>query len=738
VVEAAVAASGAGLGLADERSSEYLLEVRAEEIPARMLPGASRELATRVFEELMGRGIGPAEVETGYTPRRLLLVLKGLPKSEPDRDEEVLGPPLQAALPKGANAEGGFTEAAQGFAKRCSRTLEELLVVETKDKKIFRSVMRLGEWAGAAAKPEVKGLYLADVRRVRGRATAAVLAEIVPRVLAALSWQKTMKWGNGTGPWVRPIHGIVSLFDGVPVAFELLGVTAAAATIGHPILSPEPFSVRGAADYRARLAERGLEASAESRRATLAERMQARASALGGTLVEDEELLGKLAAICEIPGVMEGALSPEVMALPREVLTTSLRDHQSAFTVEKNGALLPVFFTVMDRPDDPAGHVRGGNEWVVRARLADARFFYGEDRKTSLAARAERLSHLVFHERLGTYAEKTSRLVELSEWICRALHRGEDVGPAKEAAGLLKADLTTEMVKEFTSLQGVMGGIYSREDGHGEPVWQAIYDQYLPAGTADRVPRGTVGPVVALADRLDTLVGMFGLGLVPTGSKDPFGLRRAAQGIVRVALERSLALDLAQAAEAAARFYGGRLQRDAAQIVGDLRPFLFDRLRYVLGLRGFAYDEIEAALAKGSLELPDLEARVDAIHRVRGEDQFVSIVQAAKRIENILRDQEPQSLDAKRLRLDAEVELYRELEALRGEVEAAAAAREYERSLRRVNELAGALDRFFVDVMVMDEDLAVRANRVALLQEIQAVLGRVGKLTEIVVEKRKA
>ncbi len=721
-----------------KRGSEYLLEVRAEEIPARMLPGASRELATRVFEELMARGLGPAEVETGYTPRRLLLVLKGLPVQEPDRDEEILGPPLQAAIGK----DGAASEAAKGFAKRCERELDELRVVETKDKKIFRTLVRLGEWLAQAAKPETKGLYLADVRRVQGRPTPDVLTEIVPRLLAALSWQKTMRWGEGIGPWVRPIHGIVSLFDGEVVPFELLGVAAGDVTIGHPILSPEPFRVSSVADYRRKLAERGLEPSSELRQEALSKHMHERAAALGGKLVEDEDLLGKLAAICEIPGVMEGALSPEVMALPREVLTTSLRDHQSAFTVEKDERLLPVFFTVMDRPDDPAGHVRGGNEWVVKARLADARFFYGEDRKGSLASRAAKLEHLMFHEKLGSYAAKTERIARLGEWICRALGEPGSVGACKEAAALLKIDLTTEMVKEFTTLQGVMGGIYAREDGHGEPVWQAIYDQYLPAGIADRLPRGLVGRVVALADRLDTVVGMFGLGLVPTGSKDPFGLRRAAQGIVRIALEGNLALDLERAAGEAAIGYGDRLKRTAPQIQADLRPFLFDRLRYILGLKDYAYDEIEAALAgvstgAGGLTLPDLEARVDALHRVRAEDQFLSIVQAAKRIENILREQPAQALDAKHLKHDAEVELFRELEALRGEVEAAAAAREYERALRRINELAGALDRFFVDVMVMDEDLAVRANRVALLQAIQGVLTRVAKLTEMVVEKKK-
>ncbi|MEO8503848.1 MAG: glycine--tRNA ligase subunit beta [Acidobacteriota bacterium] len=717
-----------------KRVSEYLLEVRAEEIPARMLPGAARELATRIFEELMARGLGPAEVETGYTPRRLLVVLKGLPKSEPDRDEEILGPPLQAALGK----DGGFTAAAEGFAKRCDRELAELRVVETKDKKIFSTRMRLGEWSALATKPEAKGLYLADIRRVTGRSTSEVLREIVPRLLTALSWQKTMRWGSGIGPWVRPIHGIVSLFDGEVVPFEVFGIAAGASTVGHAILSPEPFAVANAADYRARLAERGIEPNAEARRETLTALMHERAKALGGTLVEDDDLLGKLAAICEIPGVMEGKLSPEVMALPREVLTTSLKDHQSAFTVEKDGALLPVFFTVMDRRDDPAGHVRGGNEWVVRARLADAQFFYTEDRKTALAARAPKLEHLLFHEKLGSYAAKTVRVVALAEWIGKeSAADTQTIAHAREAAALLKVDLTTEMVKEFTSLQGIMGGIYAREDGLRESVWQAIYDQYLPAGTSDGLPRSTVGRMVGLADRLDTLVGMFGLGFVPTGSKDPFGLRRAAQGIVRLALEGGLVVDLARAAEQSATLFGDRLKRGGEEIRADLRAFLYDRLRYILGLQGFAYDEIEAALALGSLNLPDLQARVDAIHRVREEDQFVSIVQAAKRIENILREQPAHTLDAKHLRHDAEVALYKELQTLRGEVEAATAAREYERSLRRVNELAGALDRFFVDVLVMDPDLAVRANRVALLQEIHGVLGRVGKLTEIVVEKKK-
>lgn len=692
--------------------SEYLLEVRVEEVPARMLPGAIKEIASRLFEQLMALGLGPSEVETGFTPRRLLVVMKGLPAREPDQEETLWGPPVQAAF----DAAGNPTPAFHGFAKKCGVPAAEV---------------------GRAQKD--KGEYLRVVRSRLGRGTSDVLAELVPKTLTAVGWAKTMRWGAGTGPWVRPVHGIVSLLDGEVVAFELFGVAAGDTTAGHSILSPESFRVAGIADYRARLAALGLEVNADRRRDRLAGHMTARAAELGGTLVEDEELLGKLAAICEIPGVMEGALRPEVMSLPREVLTTSLRDHQSAFTVAAGERLLPVFFTVMDRADDPAGRVRAGNEWVVAARLADARFFYGEDRKTPLAERAARLEQLTFHEQLGSYAEKSARLMRLSDRLCSALGWEAEAAEARAACALLKADLTTEMVKEFTSLQGVMGGIYAREDGAAEPIWQAIYDQYLPASAGDRLPRGQVGLVVGLADRLDTLVGMFGLGLVPTGSRDPFGLRRAAQGAVRIALEGGLALDLATAAVYAADSYrAGLLKRPVAEILRDLRPFLADRLRYLLGLEGYAYDEIEAGLGAGSLDLPDLRARVDALHQVRGEPEFLAVVQAAKRIENILKDQPAHALDAAHLAHPAEAALYRELNALAGEVDAAVAAREYERALRRINELAGALDRFFVEVLVMDPDPEVRRNRLALLQAIRDVLTRTGRITEMVVDKARA
>ncbi len=697
-----------------DRRGEYLLEVRSEEIPARMLEPGVRELATRVFEELMARGVGPREVETGYTPRRLVLILSGLPEREPDREEQVMGPPVRAAFA----ADGSPTPALLGFAKRTGLAPEELARVKTD-----------------------KGEYLAATKKIEGRPISEVLAEIVPRVLGGISWAKTMRWGSGEGPWVRPVHGAISLFDGAVVPFDFFGVTAGDESEGHPVLSPDPFRVANAEDYKGRLAERQVEVRPAERRRVLHETMKSRAEALGGRLVDDPALLDKLTAICEVPGVMEGRFDDAFLELPAEVLSTSLRDHQSALTVvapDGDGGLLPYFLTVMDRPDDPAGRARSGNEWVVAARLADARFFYGEDRKAGLARRAEQLARLAFHERLGSYAAKTERLVTLSAVICDQLGWTEEKPQAAEAARLLKVDLATEMVKEFTSLQGVMGGIYAREEGQPEEIWQAVYDQYLPASADDRIPHGRIGQVTGLADRIDTLVGMFGLGLIPTGSKDPFGLRRAALGAVRIALEGGLSLDLEAVAIEAARLYGDKLTRNAEQILDDLRPFLYDRIRYVLGLAGYAYDEIEAALAVGAPSLPDFKARVDALHKVREEAAFLSVVLAAKRIANIVKDAPERPLDESLLAEPAEKDLAAAFQELRADVEEAAEAGDYERCLHRIAGLAPVLDRFFVEVLVMAEDEKVRANRIALLQAIGRAVSRTARLTEMVVDKAEA
>jgi glycyl-tRNA synthetase beta chain len=687
---------------------ELLLEVRCEEIPARMLEPAIRQLASRLFEDLLACKLSPAEVQTGFTPRRLMVLLKGLPEREPDRSETKMGPPVAAAFD---NA-GEPTAAASGFAKKCGLEVEDLERVETE-----------------------KGEYVAAEHKIEGRPAIEVLSQIVPRILGDLDWAKTMRWGSGDGPWVRPVHSLVALFGGEVVPCELFGVAAGNTTSGHPVLSPQEFEVKSGADYRRKMARRGIEVRFEARKKKLLEKMSEAADGLGGELVKDAALLDKLASICGIPGVIVGRFDATFLTLPREVLITSLRDHQSAFTLESDGKLLSCFLTVMDRPDDPAGRVQAGNEWVVEARLADAKFFYEEDKKSSLADRRVGLDQLIFHARLGSYADKTARITELSEVLCQALGWDKEQEPVIQAAKLLKLDLTTEMVKEFTSLQGVMGGIYAREEGLTEPVWQAIYDQYLPASTDDPIPRSPEGQLTAIADRVDTLVGIFGLGLIPTGSRDPFGLRRAAQAVVRILLEGKLPIDLDLVAAQAVLLYGDRLKKSGEEILTSLRPFFHDRVRYLLGLEGYDYDSIEAALAVGSSNLPDLRLRVDALHRARQESDFLAVVLAAKRIANIIKEAPEQTFREDLLKEEAEKKLYQASHQLRTEIEGAEAAGDYELGFRKIAEFADVLDEFFVKVLVMDENRDLRFNRIALLQSIHRTISRAARLTEIVVDK---
>ena len=688
-------------------AGDFLLEVRCEEIPARMLRPGVQELATRFVEDLMNRGLSAERVETGFTPRRLVLMARGLPDREPESEEIVTGPPVRVAF----DDEGRPTKAAEGFAARCEVPVEELERQETE-----------------------KGEYLVARRVVGGRPVEEILTDLIPRILRQIGWAKTMKWGEGAGPWVRPVHGLLALYKGEVVPMELFGVASGDRTVGHPVLSPQELSVRGIGDYLTRLEGKDILVKVGDRESALREEMVRRAAAREGALVDDPELLEKLAAICEIPGVMEGNFDRDYLELPREVLVTSLRDHQSAFTVEKDGKLLPVFLTVMDRPDDPEGRVRSGNEWVVRARLADARFFYEEDRKRTLEERIQDLSDLVFHVDLGSYAEKSERLVSLARWICKELswEAGDEVA---KAAKLLKVDLATEMVKEFTSLQGIVGGIYARQQEHEEAIWHAIYDQYLPASVEDRLPRGRVALACALADRMDTLAGIFGLGLLPTGSKDPFGLRRAAQGVLRILLEEELPLDVELFAAHAIRQYGDRLGRTPEDILDDLRPFLHDRIRHLLGRRGFSWDEVEAALGAGASNLPDLAARVEALHGMRDDEDFLSIVLAAKRIANITEEAPDYELQPEVLEEEAEQQLHHALGRLKGTVDQSVTKRDYRGALEAIAGLAETLDRFFVEVLVMAEDPTLRRNRLALLQEIGRTLSRTADLTRIVVDK---
>lgn len=684
--------------------SEYLFELRCHDMPAEALRSVLKAVGGRLFEELVGRGLGPEEILTGITPRRLMLCCRGLPDREPDREEREIGPALDDAW----DDDGEPTEALLGFALRVEVEPAELEEVQTE-----------------------RGTYLAVVRQVAGRPTRDVLAETLPQILSEVRWKPRQR--IGTGAWGRPVLGVVSVFDGDVLPFEVDGVVASGRSAGHPVLSPEPFVAQDYEGYVAALGERGIEVSWERRRRRLGESFDARAQELGGELDANDELLDRLTASCEIPGVVSGAFDGELLALPEEVLCNTLHERVGAFTVRARGDLLPFFVTAMDRLDDPEGHVRAGYERAVSARLADLRYTYDRDRRTTLAERARGLDQLSFHPRLGNLAEKTARVRSLVELMAGELGWEDDLESALTAAELAKADLTTDMVRESPRLRGTLGAILARQEGYVESVWQALAEHYRPGSASGPLPQLRSGLLLATADRLDTLVGLCSLGEFPKKGRDPLALRRLTQGLLRMLLEAEMPLDLDLVAARAALLYGDHLQQGAEALLGTLQTFLDERVRRLLGQRGFQHDEIEAAIAIGKIDLPDLESRLGALQTVRGHDYFRSLVLAAKRIANMIKDAPEYELDAELLTEEAEVALHSVLVEVRQAVDHAVQQGHYADSLGVMEALVEPLDRFFAEVLVLDENPDHRQNRIALLQSCRRVFWRIARIQHMVV-----
>ncbi|HEX7253510.1 MAG TPA: glycine--tRNA ligase subunit beta, partial [Thermoanaerobaculia bacterium] len=474
----------------------------------------------------------------------------------------------------------------------------------------------------------------------------------------------------------------------------------------------------------------------EARRTTILESARKKAQEVAGTIESDADLAGTLANLVEWPGTVRGSFDPEFLELPEEITTTAMRIHQKYLPVRGKAGLLPHFVAVMDNTEDRKGLIAKGNEWVLNARLADARFFFEEDTRESLESRMGELSRLTFQDRLGDYRRKTGRLQELSETIAHVVGRPDLVEAVTTAARLSKLDLTTRMVKEFTDLQGVVGGIYARREGFADVIWKAIYDQYRPASATDDSPREASGAILTLADRFDTLAGLFLVGLVPTGSKDPYGLRRAALGIVSVVLSRRWRLDWKPVARKALSLYPpevATISADAA--LAELERFFAERLRNLLERRGHTFDEISAVTKVGVWDFADAAERALALSEARREMDFRALILAFKRIRNIVEGAEtgPPQLDA--LTEDAERQLAADFLQARQAIEQMASARRYREAMEMIASIAPSLDRFFVEVLVNCPDEAVRRNRLALLNAIQKEFSRLADFSEIVVEK---
>lgn len=716
--------------------ADYLLEIRSQEMAPENLVPILRRLATRLFEDLMSLGLPPEEMSTAGTLRRLAVSFRGLPERERDRHDEVLGPPVNEAR----DEDGRPTEALLGFAERVGVADDEIDEVLT------------------TVKTE-RGDYVARVRDVEGRPIAEVLRSLVPRVLNEMV--RASDGAFGSRGWLRPVTGLVSVLDGEVLGFGDAAlpddVEPGAETVVHAFLRPDPVPVASWSEYLDVLRGGGVVARVQERRDALQKALETAAEDAGGVCRLDDALLDRLTALAEIPGVVQGRFDPDVLTLPHELVVATLHHDLDAFAVgsrdedtSRDGGLLPRFVAAVDRADDPEGVVRAGLERAAAGHLADLRFHVENDRRRPLAQRTKRLEQLLHHERLGTWAEKSRRLQELVEAALDELasRNGTQAGseteseiwrealePAKQAAALLKADLSTDLVRRNPELRGTVGGLYARDEGYVEPVWQAIYDHYRPASPGSPIPRGAAGRVLAIVDRLDSLVGFLGLeDGTPTASRDPYALRRRATGLLHIIIDAEMELDLEILAARAVLLYGDRLDRGAEAIVRDLRMLLDDRLTYFLGQRGFNFDEIEAAQAVGTANLPDLVRRVEALRSVRDEEGFPALVRWAKRIANIVADTAEHEVDEELLEDEAEIALHEAAVATAAHVQAAAEDRRYADCLRAVLGLAPHLDRFFAEVLVHHEDERLRANRLALLQECRRLYWRVARLKAMNVE----
>ena len=692
---------------------DFLFEIGLEEVPARMIACAERELRERLMSLLTRERLLSGDAVGYSTPRRLAVLVRGVLARQEDVREEVMGPAVKIAYKDGQPG-----PAAVAFAKKSGVAIEELKVVATP-----------------------KGEYVAATSVKAGRAAAEVIAAELPKELAGIYWAKNMYWRAGKPErFVRPVKWMVALLDDVVVPVSFGGVEAGRVTYGHRVLhGAAPVEVTPAS-YVSALRAAYVEPEVEARRHTIRKALDrvCRAAGEGLRWREDHALVDKMTHLTEWPSVIAGEFESEFLALPEEVLVTVMRDHQNYFAVEtKDGKLAPYFLAVLNTVADAAGEavIRHGNERVLRARFNDARFFWEFDQRVPLSGRVALLANVTFQKDLGSYAAKSERVRVLAGSLGALVReRGVtvDLHALDEAARLAKTDLTTELVKEFTELQGVVGGLYARAQGVGEAAAAAVYDQYRPVSMEDAVPRTTEGALLAIADKADSIAGMFGLGMEPTGSKDPFALRRAANGIVKILGDVVVGLTLGEVARAA-------VKGDEALTL-KLEVFLAERLEFYLReAKGQAYDVVKAVLAVGADDVRDALARAEAVTAVRGSADFEAVSAAFKRMRNILTQaaekgmQAGAQLDVAMLKDGAELALAEQAAEVKPKVARLRGAGDYRGALESIATLRGAVDGFFEAVMVMDPDAAVRGNRLALLERVLGDFGGIAEFSEIVV-----
>jgi glycyl-tRNA synthetase beta chain len=684
---------------------DFLLEIGTEEIPARFIPGALRDLKALLAQRLSTERLTFREIRIFGTPRRLSAVVDGLAEKQEDHLKELIGPPEKAVFAP----DGTLTKAGLGFARGQGVTPNDLVIIETP-----------------------KGRYVGIRQNQGGRAAKEILSGMIPDLVKAIPFPKSMRWGDSTLSFARPIHWMVALFGDQIIPLDWEGPAGGRTTYGHRFMAPDPLPLKDPSEYLDKLRNAYVLAEVEERKAAVLTGIEEAAGGRGALLIPDEALLIEVTHLVEYPYPLVGDFEPRFLSLPREVLITSMREHQRYFSLmDAGGSLIPHFIAVNNtRPLNPEV-VKKGHERVLRARLSDAKFFYEEDLKVSLDRRVQDLSGMTFHRRLGTVRDKVERLKRLAGILASRFHP-DLKGAAQRAAWLCKADLITQMVGEFPTLQGIMGMVYARQSGEPDEVAQAIREHYLPLASQGALPEGLIGTLVSLADKLDNLAGFFAIGLQPTGTADPYALRRQCLGILSILLKKEISLPLKQAFLLAREGFQVNLDLDEEALIKVLLAFCQGRWQTLMSGHGFGPEAIDAVLSLGGDDFLDGARRLESLDKFIKNPEFVSLSQALKRILNILKGREGLSEPkAGYLKEPGEKELFEILLAATRFLSDQLNGKNYDQAFSALIPLRSPINRFFDQVLVMDPDPLIRENRLALLKSIADLVHRLAYLEKI-------
>ena len=687
---------------------DLLIEIGTEELPPREVRSALSQLAAGIRASLDDLRIEVEDIRSFGTPRRLIVLCRDVAGRQRPAVREVRGPAASA----GFDSDGHPTQAALGFARSQGVPVEDLRILQVGDRR-----------------------YVVAVIEERGRSTAAVLPEAVASAVGKLSFAKMMRWGEGEARFARPVRWVLALLGDRLLRLTIAGVRAGRKTYGHRVLSPRVRSVRDGRHYFQGLRSAGVIIDPDERRRRIETQARTLAVAVNGTPILDPQLLEETVMSVEHPQTLRGEFGEEFLSLPKEVLVTVMQHHQKYFAIEdRQHRLRPYFIAVRDGDRRHLSTVRQSHEWVLQARLADARFFFDEDRKHRLEDYGPRLEGLIFHAQLGTMAEKTRRLVTLARHLAALLMLdGHTTEALLRAAALCKADLVTHLVTEFPELQGTIGRILSELDGEPTEVTRALEEHYRPTGADDSPPKSEVGALLGLIDKCDTLVGALYAGLAPTGSQDPYGLRRAAQGMVDIIQMLRLALPLAALVTAAAEGYGQR----RSDVRDEAIEFLRQRLRTLLIDRGHRYDLVDAALTVSGDDLLAAADRARALQAYQSRPEFARLYVAYDRASRILGADAAAAIDPALFEASVETALFEAINVISPRVRDAAAARDYQRAMETLLTLADPVNRIFDDVLIMAPDPRVRANRLALLRSVVELFRLVADFSKVVMAEEK-